>query len=447
MKTKINNDKIQLKAAVSTLDNYSRSLKQKQKLLNQIIEQTQYRTKADIERWRIALNQAENVLQPRRYNLLKIYDEIWLDAHIRGLIDNTLKEAVKAKPFKIVNKNDEENKDASKFFNSSWFVDMIDHIVDARFWGHSLLDVRVFKDKVKASLVSRVHVEPIYGQLLKNFTDWEGINYREMFQGYYVEIGKERDLGLLNPCIPYVLFKKNSLIAWSEYNDIFGMPFRSAYTTSRRPEDLNRLENALETMGKAAYGVFIKGVEEFNLERADGNSSSSGNNTYDALTERVNSELSKLLLGNTLTTDSGKNGSRSHGELHKDITDDVVTALMRSVEFTVNDQLIPVLIYQGLTFLEGHTFAFPVQEDKDQIVKHLDTLLKYKDVPDEWIESKLGIPVNAKQTPEPKEQTEEPKKEKQEPTKKTTKKAPEKKIDAILNMHQNIAEMYSKHSH
>jgi hypothetical protein len=447
MKAKINNDKIQLKAAVTTLDSYSRSLKQKQKLLNQIIEQTQYRTKADIERWRIALNQAENILQPRRYNLLKIYDEIWLDAHIRGLIDNTLKEAVKAKPFKIINTSGEENTDASKFFNSSWFYDMIDHIVDARFWGHSLLDVRVIKEKVKATLVPRIHVEPIYGQLLKNFTDWEGIKYREVFQGYFVEIGKERDLGLLNPCIPYVLFKKNSLIAWSEYNDIFGMPFRSAYTTSRRPEDLNRLENALETMGKAAYGVFIKGVEEFHLERADGNSSSSGNNTYDALTERVNSELSKLLLGNTLTTDSGKNGSRAHGELHKDITDDVVAALMRSVEFTVNDQLIPVLIHQGLTFLDNHSFSFPVQEDTDRIVEHLDTLLKYKDVPDEWIEKKLGIPVTAKKQTDSKEPMQEPEKIAKKQTKKNVEKAPKTEIDAILNMHKGIAEMYAKHSH
>lgn len=434
------NAELEMKAYKS-LDAYAKAISKNQTLLKEIVEQAYQRTKADIARWRYALDAAENITQPRRTNLIKIYDEIWLDGHIRGTIENVLKEGVKSKPFQIVDKSGKENTEATEFFNSQWFYNIVDHIIDARFWGHSLVDLRVRNGKVYQYLVPRVHVEPIYGQLLKQQTDWEGTKYREEYSGYFIEAGKDRDLGLFNPMIPYALFKKNAYIAWSEYCDVFGMPFRSAYTSSQQKKDHDRLATALQDMGKAGWGVFIKGVDEFKIEKADGSNSGAGNTVYDQLAEKCDHQLSKIMLGNTLTTDSGKNGSRAHAEQHKDVTDDVVSALMRSVQFVVNDQLIPALIYQGLGFLEGHKFTFPIQKNKDQIVKHLDVLLKYKDVPDEWIEEHLGIPVAEKKAPEVKPDPAKPK-----ATDKQAQKASKAK-DAILQMHMSINKLHTGHKH
>lgn len=419
------------------LQQYAISLNSRHKLLSEIIERTQYRTKASIERWRMALNEAENILQPRRWNLIKVYDEIYLDGHVQGIIENVIKEPVKSKRFILQNADGSENPEATEFFQSQWFHDIMDHIIESRFWGHSLIDIRVKEKSVIAKLVPRLHVEPVYGQLLRFETDWEGIKFREAFSGFFIEAGKERDLGRLNAIVPYALFKKNAFIAWSEYADIFGMPFRSAYTSSKLKADHDRLESALRNMGKAAYGVFIKGIEEFKMEKADGQSSGSGNSIYEALEEACNREIALLLLGNTLSTDSGKNGSRAHAEQHKDITDDVVSALMRTIQFTVNDQLIPVLIKQGLSMLNGLKFSFPQEKNKDQIVKHLDVLLKHKDVPDEWIEENLGIPVMAKKAAEKQDNEGDPEPGKQPLT---------GKADSLMKMHMRLQRTY-KHKH
>jgi hypothetical protein len=427
----------QRKAAGLLVDSALIGIEQRGKLLDEIIERAKYRTKADIKRWRNALSLAENIVQPRRQALIELYEEVWLDTHLRGIIENTRKASVKCEAFEVTGASGKVDESAGGLFQSQWFFELIDHIIDSAFWGHSLIDIKVEAGKVYTSLVPRLHVEPIYGQLLAYPEDVQGLLYRQHLSGYYIEIGRQRDLGLFNPATPMVLFKKNAMQAWAEYCDIFGMPFRSAYTASNRKEDLDRLDRELANMGKAAYGVFRKGIEEFKLEKADGSSSSTGNTVYDALAERVNSELSKLILGNTMTSDSGKNGARAHAEVHEDVTDAVLEMDKRLITFTVNDQVIPALIKQGVTWLKGLKFRYPKKENRDQLVKHLDVLLKYKTVPNEFIEDKLGIPVGDKT--EPAEAPVEPSPKGRGKRQIPSNNPPE---DVLMKMHRSIAGLY-----
>lgn len=67
-------------------------------------------------------------------------------------------------------------------------------------------------------------------------------------------------------------------------------------------------------------GVFIHGKDtELNLKEA-GNKSGSAD-LYDKLCERCNSEISKLVLGNTLTTEASKTGTQALGTVHKKVED------------------------------------------------------------------------------------------------------------------------------
>lgn len=248
----------QAKKLYRMVDNALIGIEQQGKLLDQIIERAKNRTKADLQNWRSALYSAENVIQPQKQWLLRIYDEISLDPHMIGLIENGRKASVMSEEFQLVDKQGKVNTEMTDFFTSEWFYNVLGFALDSIFWGHSLVDIKNISGKVYAELVPRMHVEPVYGQLLTYPEDFKGVVYRgnEEMIGYFIEIGKTRNLGLYNAAVPMVLFKKNAMIAWSEYCDIFGMPFRSAYTTSNRKEDLDRLENELMNMGKAAYGVF-----------------------------------------------------------------------------------------------------------------------------------------------------------------------------------------------
>ncbi len=117
------------------------------------------------------------------------------------------------------------------------------------------------------------------------------------------------------------------------------MPFRSV-STDAEGDDLDRIEEALENMGQAAYGVFPEDTEVKFIQAATANE-----RLYDLFLERTNSELSKLVLGQTMTTDSGS--SRSQGEVHERVADAYTADDSEFLLTLINDTLLPFLIRHG----------------------------------------------------------------------------------------------------
>lgn len=374
-----------------------RNKPQSENVITRIIEQSNYRTRKDVSDWRKALVMSESKEQPRRWLLYNLYDDLLLDAHLSSQIQ-TRKLKILGLDFKIADlKSKKKLDDKTELLERQWFYKFISLALDSLLFGHSLIQFSEFKanEVSKIDIVPRRHVRPEYGDYLIQQTDSTGIRYRDTpLMDWLIEVGDNTDLGLLAKASPNVLWKKNAMMCWSEYTEIFGMPLRVGKTNTRSNEDLDRIEAQLQQMGSAAYAVLQTGETVEFIESTKGDAY----NVYDKLVDRCNSELSKLILGQTLTADVGKSGTRAQGEVHERIADVIHKADILLIEHVVNDQLIPLLIKHGYA-LQNTFFEFVIKQEITQLDWTIDNgLLEKFEIEPQYFIDKYSVPIIGKRT-------------------------------------------------
>jgi hypothetical protein len=85
-------------------------------------------------------------------------------------------------------------------------------------------------------------------------------------------------------------------------------------------DDRLSLQNALDNAGSALALTIPKGAE---IEIKETGNTTGGNTLYSTFIETCNKEISKLILGQTLTTEQGDKGARSLGEVHMEVEDQI----------------------------------------------------------------------------------------------------------------------------
>lgn len=311
------------------------------------------RIRQDVGKWRAALDQAEAVFYPNRTNLLNIYADVVLDAHLSSVL-GTRKINVLGKPFKVVDGAGKENPKLTKLLQRPWFRQACELALESKFWGHSLIEFDTPTDGEfhRVTLIDRQYVFPEAGLVRTMPGMITGTDYRNdpQFAPWLLEVGGVRDLGLLLKASPYVIWKKNVLSAWADFTELFGMPYRSV-TGDMDAAQIAAAEKMMAEMGQAGYGIFSG-----DQLKVDFIAPSTGNDKiYDSFLERINSELSKLVLGQTMTTDSGS--SRSQGEVHERVADAYTRDDATWLSEWINEMLLPFLLVHGYP-LAGYEFAF-----------------------------------------------------------------------------------------
>lgn len=384
----------------SELVELSRALKSKQgiKVSAMLQQQTDSLTKKDVADWRAAHQMAIDYESPNRCRLYDIYADCVLDAHLSGCIAQR-KGKVLQKDFRLVDQNGKEKPEATELLQSEWFADFLSLCLDSIYWGPTLIQLGdVLRDNgplrfTGVELVPRKHVVPEYGVLVRDSGgDWrQGIPYREGdIANWCVEVGKPRELGLLLKCAPSCISKKNMLAYWDVFGEIFGMPMRIARANTLDDAERAKLENALDKMGAAQYIVTTDGTEIEIKESSRGDAY----NVYDRRVDRCNSELSKVVLNQTMTIDSGS--SLSQSEVHLEIFERTTESDATMCAHIVNGRLLPLMELhgfpvKGLRFQWNNAAAFSPAENRE----NLRLVLEYFHVPGEHITETLGIPVES----------------------------------------------------
>lgn len=367
----------------------------KEIVVTRILEQTQSRTREDIGTWRSAIATAENIQWPNRSALYRLYNEVLLDTHIQGLIRQRLNKVLSAK-FRLVNQAGEEASEAMALFNAQWFNTFMELAMQSRWWGHSLIQLWERNEHGYASveLVPRAHVIPEYGgwSVMPNDMSTYYLYREAPYWEWLVEVGTPRDHGLFKMAAPQFIFKKNASAQWSQYTEVFGMPLRVGKTTSRQQSDMQRMADNLRKMGSASYAVFQEGESVEFVSSAKGD----GVDVYDKLIERANSELSKLIMSQTMTTDNGS--SRSQAEVHERVAEDVIESDKRLLQFVINDQLLPKMAKHGFA-VQGLKFEWQTSIDLEALWSKTKEALQHYNVKPDWIEKTFGIPVEEKASP------------------------------------------------
>lgn len=371
-----------------------------QKLAIDLKAQTELLSKKDIGAWRLAWQRAIDVNNPNRTLLYNIYTDVEVDMHVTGCIGQRKGFATK-RGFKIVDKDGKKSDELTALFETEWFDKFVSLALDSRYYGHSLiefggvLDYLGKKQFEYVKLVPRRHVIPEYGVVVKEQNDvhQNGISYRSgVFADWCIEVGDTHDLGLFLKCAPSALSKKNMLAFWDGFGEIFGMPIRVAHTSSYDEKDLDKIENMLSSMGAAFYGLFPEGTDVDIKESSRGDAF----NVYDKRIDRANSEISKGILNQTMTIDSGS--SLSQSEVHLEVFENVIASDEKLIRNTVNNKLIPFMVKHGFD-IDGCRFEWDdTVSYTPEEVRNVESMLLTNgyEIPPKYFTDKYGIDITGK---------------------------------------------------
>lgn len=140
---------------------------------------------------------------------------------------------------------------------------------------------------------------------------------------------------ILAECFWPLAFKKGGLKFWMLFCEKYGIPRTVAEVPASTPEaDRAKLLTALASMVRDAVAVIPNNASVKLLETKIG-----GDSPFQSLVHWADSEMSKSVLGETLSTEVGAVGVRGAAEVHNEVRADLATDDASLVEETMN-QLI-----------------------------------------------------------------------------------------------------------
>lgn len=376
--------------------------KQAEHIITQIQRTTESLTKSDIQKWRHAHQQAISIEDPRRWMLYDIYRDTALDGHLSGCVEQR-HGFVLSRSFNIEDKNNSPQPELKHYFEQPWFDNLCHLILDATEWGHSLIelgDITTDGDGCpcykEVHLIDRKYVVPEHHRVLHTMGEsWtSGIDYHDpMWTGNLIEAGDPFDLGLYLKAAQYTIPKKNVLASWDVFSEIFGMPIRIATTSARDEATKSSIERMLENMGGASWGMFPEGTTLQLVETAK----SDAYNVFDQRVNRCNSEISKLIIGQTMTIEDGS--SLSQSQTHLQVLENLVESDAKMLARVINNQLIPRMISHGFP-LQGMHFAWDESVDytPEQQMEYEKMITDRYDVDPQYFADKYNMPVGERRS-------------------------------------------------
>lgn len=388
------------------------------KAISNYISPVQFqRLKVDIAAWRDAVKEAEQAFYPHRVKMQRIY----IDTILNGQVDacmNKRKNLTLLKGFSIKN-GDKVDEKATELLNKQWFFNLLNYILDAKFYGYTLIGLNEVVDNQLPNLevIKRWNVSPDRYQLVPLVYSLSGINFLDpeakdkdgnLYYDWTIYIDTPSETGasvcgygLLYKVALYEIYIRNNMGYNATALELFGQPLRVGKTAKTDEYERAEYERALRDMGSSGY-VLLDLMDE--LELVEGSSQSGKNMGFANLEERCNKMISKIILGHADAMDSvsGKLGAEDSALEAIEQVEKADTAWLETV---INTKVLPKLINLGLPIPLGTEFCFSndkevieAQKRKDEEIKQIaDIALTFKnagvELPIEWIEERTGIKV------------------------------------------------------
>jgi phage gp29-like protein len=241
--------------------------------------------------------------------------------------------------------------------------------------------------------------EDLRPRLLTPEASWKGVEappWKVIYHRYKSRSGYASRGGVLRVVGWMYLLKNYALKDWAAFNEVFGMPLRlGKYDPGASPADREALVRAIRNLASDAAGVISKNTE---IEFVEAASRQVSANPYQMMTEFCNREMSKAILGQTLTTDTaGATGTYSAAKVHAQVRRDLVEADAQALATTLREQLLRPLV--GFNFgwdKPSPWFRFKYEEEEDlKTLSEVYRNLKELGVPLslEHIAERFGIPL------------------------------------------------------
>jgi phage gp29-like protein len=356
--------------------------------VTKIVPKTVTRTRADIALWKSALRAADNVENPRRTRLQRLYADIMQDAHLTSLVELRVLSLL-GTPFTLKRNGEVDEECTALLASAAWKRDIDRFAWEELLYGHSLIELTTSPDGTpQVTLLPRTNVVPEQGVLLLSEDDGDGIRYREAreYGTWILEFGSRTEYGLLNKAVPHVLFSRFAQSCWSELCEIYAIPPRVLKTNTQDPEMLDRAEQMMREMGAAAWFI-IDTNEEFSFAKGADTNGDVYNNLI-----RVCKEASSLLICGAQLGQDTLNGNRSKEESSQKLFDKIIQADRTRVQGYWNEIILPALVRIGIV-PAGLTYEYQQEEDLEKLWQQTHQAMQYFHVEPEWIRTKFGIEV------------------------------------------------------
>jgi len=305
----------------------------------------------DLSDYKQAVRAAENMDYSRRVRLYDMYEDTMMDTHMISVVSKR-RNALLASPVEFW-RDGVPDEAVNTQLRSPWFRQLIGDIFDAQLWGFSLCQITMGRDGYADCFsVPRKHVDPQLRLIRRYQTDISGIPFDE-YPGLLM-ISGEMKLGLLASCVPWIIRKNGTVGDWCQFSELFGMPIRDyAYDAS---DETARARTLADAMAQGSGSVYIhQDSTKLNLIEA-GNKTGSAD-CYDKLVETCNAELSKVILGNTLTTEASDTGTQALGTVHKKEEEGMTKADKTFVLNVLNFQMTDIFRTLGIN-TDGGEFVY-----------------------------------------------------------------------------------------
>ena len=168
-------------------------------------------------------------------------------------------------------------------------------------------------------------------------------------------------LGLYNVLAPYEIYIRNANTAWSEYQQIYGVPLRIGKTNTRERIMRDNMASMLSDMGRSGWAVVD--IDD-QIELVDGGKGGGASDNFLGLISYCEKIISKVILGHADALDStpGKLGAETSTE--KALSETQQKDGLR-IEYLLNNYVFPKLAAIGLKEFDGLAICFENNKEEN----------------------------------------------------------------------------------
>lgn len=178
---------------------------------------------------------------------------------------------------------------------------------------------------------------------------------------------------VLSLCFWPAMFKKGNFKFWVAFTEKYGSPWLvGKYAPGTSNENQNILADQLENMVQDAIAV-VPDTSKIEIIEASGKGASA--DIFDKLKDACNADISKAILGQTLTTELSSTGSLAAAQTHNEVRKDIILSDARIIEETLN-QIVRWIVDQNFgKDVVSPAFRFSEPEEVNKQLAERDTLL------------------------------------------------------------------------
>lgn len=361
------------------MDNENKN--QKETLTTEIVTRQKYST--DIISFYNFLPDPDPVLRKMGKDI-SAYRDLLVDPQIGSCVDNR-KAGTQSKNWSIDRGKSKTliAKEIEAIFNDLDIDQFISDILEAPLYGYQPIEI-IWAISGKGRLIP--------GKLKAKPSEWFGFDEnnklcgRPKFSLEKIELPDKKFLciqhkasldphgqKILSRCFWPAVIRKGGLKFWSLMAEKYGMP--TLIGIAREGASQEEIDEFADKLSCAVQDAVMVITEGNKVEIKEASATGTGAPIYERLIKLVDGDISKAILGQTLTTDSG-NGSGSYalGKVHSGVRQDIVDSDTKLVEKGAN-QLIRWINELNYNSPEVPVFSMWEEEDVDKDLAERDKIL------------------------------------------------------------------------